>query len=136
MDPARVAFCPILFAKNGGQFDNLGRPFTPTSVERARGKCDVAHDCGVCPLLGEWVNARIAEGWTVGWECVECLKRDVPVGKTADPNVRIVPGFFQSSRNRWMPDEWEEVEPKVPLEGCTNCGWGSMLLQLVLRRER
>lgn len=128
------AFCPILFGANGGQFDHLGRPFVPTDAERVRGKCDRAGDCGQCPYMTQWVDARIKEGWQVGWECDHCL-RDLPVGKTADYRYRFVPGFYQSSRFRGIGDDREDVEPNNPLDGCTRCGWGSALLQLVLRRQ-
>lgn len=139
MDPVRVAFCPLLFASHGGQFDSLGRPiFAPADQDErtARGNCDAAYDCGRCPLLTQWVNARVAEGWEVGWECQDCLKKEVPVGKKPDYLNRMVPGFYQSSRYRGDPEHWEDVEPENPLEGCTACGFGTPVLQLVLRRRQ
>jgi hypothetical protein len=133
--PVRVAFCPILFSVNGGKFDGLGRPYIPTEEEYVRGKCDVGFDCGQCPYLAKWLLTWSNAGWQPGWECDRCLKRDVPAHKTADYRVRVVAGYYQSSRYRLDGENRIEVEPDNPLDGCTSCGWGSSFLQLVLRRS-
>ncbi len=110
--PVRVAFCPLLFAKNGG----------------TRGRCDAPHDCGECELLTAWVEEQIKEGYELGWECVECLKQ-------TKKTQRWLPGFYQASKYRGPPWDYELVEPDKKLDGCERCGWGSSLLQLVLRRS-
>ena len=128
----RPPFCSLLFASNGGRFDDLGRPYIPNEGEFVRGCCERAEDCGTCPLLIQWIQARMGEGWSVSWLCVHCIKEAVPTGKTADKNHWLAPGYYQSSRYReWEP---EVVDEKSTLDGCTQCGYGSALLQLVLRR--
>lgn len=128
--PVRMAFCPILFAANGGTFDEKGLPIFNQQDKRTwvAGKCSKPHDCGECSLLHEWVNGLMAQGWTVGWECIHCLKET-----KAEGDKRILPGFYQASRFRGAPENYVEAEPKKAIAGCTRCGWGSSFLQLVLR---
>ena len=129
-NPIRVAFCPLLFSANGGEFDQKGRPIFRQLQEARkfiRGKCDEAYDCGECELLVRWCNERAAEGFHIGWECVHCLKETKAV-------PRWTPKFYQSSKYRGPPEDRDLVEPDRSLDGCTRCGWGSMVLQLVLRK--
>lgn len=129
--PVRVAFCPLLFARNGGAFDSRGLPiFNDPDAEDgfpARGKCDRAYDCGLCPLLGEWVEARQSEGWSVGWECSDCLQFSYLFERNNHEVERLLPGFYQAGRKH---------DPETPLEGCTSCMKETSFLQLVLRRAR
>lgn len=129
--PVRVAFCQFLFARNGGTFDSRGLPiFNDPDAEDgfpARGKCDRAYDCGYCPLLREWVEARQVEGFDVGWECDECLKISYTCERNNPEVERVLPGFYQSGRRD---------DPETTLEGCTSCRKESSFLQLILRRPR
>lgn len=139
-DPlVRVAFCPLLFAANGGQFTPLGLPiFDPREYvseedpERGlggdevyyspRGKCDEPWDCGTCPLMRQWIEGKLSEGWDVNWECIGCVKASQRLDKDADLE-RQLPGFFQGTDH-------------PSLTGCSSCGCRSSFLQLVLRRPR
>ncbi len=126
--PRRVAFCPLLFAENGGEFTENNKPiFKMDARTYVRGKCDEAYDCGECNILIRWCEKRAAEGYHIGWECVHCLKETKAV-------LRWLPGFYESSRYRGLPEDWVLVEPERRLDGCTRCGFGTPLLQLVLRR--
>lgn len=118
--PVQVAFCPLLFAHNGGQFQENGKP--KFMGEDIRGSCDDPHDCGNCMIMQSWLVQLKAEGWVIGWECLKCLSetKEIP---------RKLPGFFQEGRLEVL--EGDE-KPAVP--GCTSCGWESFFLQLVLRR--
>lgn len=132
--PVRVAFCPLLFARNGGTFDSRGLPIfndpeetKEDSVFPARGKCDQACDCGLCPLLQVWVEARQVEGFNVGWECSECLQVSWEYERRNPEVQRVLPGYYQSGRKN---------DPEAALDGCTSCGKETSFLQLVLRRAR
>lgn len=134
--PVRVAFCPVLFGKNGGRFTSTGLPIfndPDDDGEPARGKCDAPYDCGVCPYLGEWVSHLMSEGWRVGWECVYCIK-DTKKLDEAEGRTRNLPGFFQSGRLPVPPEDPFYDPDQPPLHGCTRCGYESSFLQLVLRK--
>jgi hypothetical protein len=132
--PVRVAFCPILFGKNGGQFSPNGLPIFRSEDEvAARGRCDIAYDCGVCPHLGEWVGHMTQQGWKIGWECVYCIK-DSKKDDEAQGRQRTLPGFYQAGRLPVPPDHPDYDPDQPPLHGCTTCGYESSFLQLVLRK--
>lgn len=132
-NPVRVAFCPLLYVRNGGEIDGenieTGRIVLSTKRQYVRGKCDEAFDCGECGVLNDWLAEEATKGFHIGWECVTCLKET----KNAVP--QRLPGFFQSSRYRGPL--WDRVlaEPERPLDGCTRCGFGTITLQLVLRKH-
>jgi hypothetical protein len=128
--PIRVAFCPLLYLENGGilEFDAQKRPIFSNKKQYIKGKCDEAYDCGECSVLRRWLQKRSQEGYIIGWECVQCLKdtKSVP---------RWLPGYFQSSKYRGPLEDRVLVEPERPIDGCTRCDYGSITLQLVLRKQ-
>lgn len=108
--PVRVAFCPVYFGANGGQFTELGKPIIEDPDDDGapiRGKCDRPYDCGLCPYMHQWVQNLQAQGWVASWECYDCLK--------SKEENRELPGFYQEG-------------------ACAKCGWETILLQLVLRK--
>ena len=129
--PTRAAFCPIFFGANGGKFT----PDTHLPIMRKgiRGLCNRPWDCGACSLLREWIDAKQREGWVVGWECDDCLKRTRKWDDT-DGGGRELPGFYQAGRLPRPKDDPEYDKDKPKLEGCTRCGYETSFLQLVLRR--
>lgn len=139
--PNRVAFCPLLYLSNGGKSEDLAefqRILNPeeelrwtqeTARKYVRGKCDEAFDCGTCSILVGFTQEKKADGYQVGWECFDCLKE-----KRSAAAPRWLPGFYQSSKYRGPPESRVLVEPDSFLDGCTKCGFGSSLLQLVLRK--
>lgn len=130
--PVRVAFCKILFAKNGGRFTDTGLPITN---EGARGQCDRAYDCISCVYLEEWVQLLANDGWEIGWECDACLKNTDEHDDMTGVERRVQ-GFYQAGRPPEDPPSSEDYDPDRPaLSGCTRCGWGTSFLQLVLRRS-
>lgn len=137
--PVRVAFCKILFWKNGGSFDVNGLPFKEWSLDQkkqyVRSKCSTPFDCGQCPLLHEWLSYLHSQGWTWGWECDQCLKDTLKADQDAGVE-RSVQGYYQAGRKAGTTEEdiWNFDSDKPALEGCTRCGWESSFLQLVLRR--
>ena len=141
--PIRVAFCPLFFSSNGGEFDQNGLPRVfrvddeekPKLVGRlwVRGKCKKAYDCGSCSLMREWVEGEQRRGWVVGWECSQCLKL---TKKEAASEGRVLPGFYQSGRHPDLTmDDPDYDKDKPKLSGCTRCGYETSFLQLVLRRR-
>lgn len=120
--PVQVAFCPLLFAHNGGQFSENGKPIF--SGEDIRGSCDEGYDCGDCLIMQAWLDQLQTEGWKYGWECLMCLS-------TTKDTPRQLPGHFQEGRS-----EIQEGEDRPSVPGCTGCGWESSFLQLVLRRTK
>lgn len=148
--PVKVAPCPLLFASTGGKFDSRGLPIvgqrvvSSTEVETggddpqyANLLCDRAYDCGECPLIHEWVGGQLAEGWSVGWECIDCLRDTYHLERDNPDFERVVPGFYQAGRSPDLVDGDDDYDPDHPqLDGCTSCGRGSSLLQLILRRAR
>lgn len=139
--PVKTAPCPLYFAAHGGQFTQLGMPIL-RDIEAGEAQylpvyCDRAYDCGVCPLMHEWVEHRIAEGWSVGWECDKCLKDTWQTERDRKDIERALPGFYQAGRAPDLQEGDRNFDPdRPPLTGCTRCGWGSSFLQLVLRRVR
>lgn len=152
-DPlVKVAFCPILFGANGGQFTTLGLPiFDPREYVTEEedmglggddgstpgGNCDEPWDCGVCMYMRQWIEGIQREGWSVGWECLRCVTDSWKYERRNKEVERMLPGFFQSGRH---PDRSSE-DPKYdrdrpPLSGCTSCGTETSFLQLILRRAR
>lgn len=130
--PVKVAFCKLLYAANGGEFNKLGLPIK--GKVRVRGRCDAAYDCVSCPLMMEWLALTQSQGWRSGWECLKCLSdtrdEDLAIG------VRELPGFFSAGRSPDLSPEDEDFDPDRPiLWGCTRCGWESSFLQLVLRKR-
>jgi hypothetical protein len=144
--PVKTAPCPLFFAANGGRFNQLGMPVfrsdtfdqnDPDDAFVAATNCDRAYDCGACPLLIQWIEHEVAQGWTVGWECTKCLN-DSLLYERDNPDVqRRLAGFYQSGRRPELTPDDEDFDPDRPhLAGCTSCGWQSSFLQLVLRRQR
>jgi hypothetical protein len=130
--PSRVAFCPLLFASNGGTFDERGRPVFSSG---RRGLCGIAFDCGRCRFLIQWVEAEAAKGWSVGWECWECLDASYRYERENKDVSRVLPGFYHSGRPHDLTEDDPDFDPDRPsLEGCTSCGKGSSFLSLILRR--
>lgn len=134
--PVRVAFCKILFWKNGGQFTATGLPDLSDRKRLVKGRCDKAWDCGQCTFLQEWLQLLQSQGWVWGWECDACLKATEK--SDIEQNIqRLVQGFYQSGRKFTTPPDDPNFDPDRPgLEGCTRCGWESSFLQLVIRRPR
>jgi hypothetical protein len=145
-DPVRLAFCPILFGANGGQFDARGKPLFEEGV---RGTCDMPFDCGQCPHMSRWLQVCVDQGWVVGWECQACLKNEEPqLGEDGNWEAfreerrrlresRKIPGFYQSGRDPTLsPDDPAYDKDRPGLAGCTSCGFQSSLLQLVLRKPK
>jgi hypothetical protein len=132
--PVRVAFCKILFWKNGGQFSPTGLPVV-NAREQVRGKCTRAYDCGQCSYLQEWIAFLQQQGWSFGWECDTCLKK-TEVEDRKNGVERHVQGYYQAGRKyETQPeDQWNWDPDRPGLEGCTRCGWESSFLQLVIRR--
>lgn len=131
--PVRVAFCKILFAKNGGRFTATGLPIVN---EGARGYCDRAFDCIMCIYLQEWVQVLIQQGWQASWECDACLKATKGSDEAAGVE-RQVQGFYQAGRAADLQPTSSDYDPDRPaLDGCQRCGWETSFLQLVLRRSR
>lgn len=154
-----LAPCAILFESTGGQLDRKGRPlFTlqggdvvPLGSSQALINCDRAYDCGVCPLLHRWLQQKVTEGYSYGWECDQCLRATFKTDR-ANNIERIVTGYYQAGRKFGISTESPDFDPDQPgLEGCTHvhefdvpevekragevCGWESSFLQLVLRRR-
>lgn len=139
--PVRVAWCPLLFARYGGAFTKSGVPIFagekldldqrdgPSDGMPIRGKCDRGYDCGHCYVLHEWLESLVKDGWWFGWECDACLRRSEWSDK--ETMIRSLPGIYQSGVQYEDDDRYEP-----PLDGCTNCGWQSSFLQLVLRRPK
>lgn len=144
--PVKTAPCPLYFRAQGGQFDRLGNPIVGraaiaryeiealSSSESGAAAlapllCDRAYDCGVCPLLHEWVAGEMTQGWSVDWDCWVCLKHNT-AGKDGPEVEKRCTGFYQSGR----PADEDDDHP--PLTGCTSCGQPRSILQLVLRRPR
>lgn len=125
----RLAFCKILWWKNGGAFTSSGLPLA--GDEWTRGKCVKAYDCSECVFLQEWLHWLVQQGWTFGWECDACLRATLETD--AQENiVRHTQGFYQEGR---QPDPTESPLEHPALTGCTRCGWESAFLQLVIRRS-
>jgi hypothetical protein len=135
--PVQVAFCPLLFAYNGGQFTKLGKPIFVG--EDIRGTCDKAFDCDDCRVMEAWLATLKAQDWVHGWECLACLRE-------TKEQSRSLPGYYQSGRSEKLcvpeidPIDKQYVEnpdeDKPTVQGCTRCGWQSSFLQLVLRRGK
>ena len=150
---SKVAACPIYFGANGGHFNELGQA---ELKEDDRLLCPKAFDCGHCGYLHEWVQARIAEGYSVSWECSRCIGVSTYRSRELDKqNGRecIIPGFYQAGQKfDTDPNSLSFDEDRPGIEGCTHileednpetgqkagelCGWETSFLQLVLRRGR
>lgn len=132
--PVRAAFCNLLWAYNGGQFGPTGLPLFTEVDEDGNiplGTCDRAYDCSVCPLLHQWVERLVAQGWSASWECSYCLKgvkSEVAAGRLA------ITGYYQAGREPVPPEHEDHDQDQPALTGCTRCGWQTSFLQLVLRR--
>jgi hypothetical protein len=126
--PVGLAFCKILFAAKGGQFDAHGRPIF---VEGVAALCDDPHDCGGCAHLQNWCSQLIAEGWQLSWECVSCLRETEVLDKAANTSRHIQGYFQQGGKHPWATPDEEEPH----LAGCTRCGAASIVLQLIIRRN-
>ena len=124
----RLAFCKILWWKNGGAFSSNGLPVV--GEEWTRGKCAKAYDCAECIFLHEWLAWLVAQGWAFSWECDACLRLTLKTDSEAGV-VRHVQGFFQEGRKHQSDDP---ILERPVLEGCARCGWESSLLQLVIRK--
>lgn len=133
--PNRVAFCKLLFAWNGGTFNERNMPVV-SKDSWVRGSCDRAFDCLECTVMLNWLDSLKKQGWAIGWECDFCLK-ETDAERHREDMQRSVEGFYQSGwRSRLAPDDPEFDEDKQALEGCTRCGWETNFLQLVLRRHK
>lgn len=134
--PERSAFCPLFFARNGGQYSPEGWPIAGTIDEEGRpdalairSLCSTPYDCGTCPLLQEWVVAKQREGWRVSWECITCL------GETERTDQRVLPGYYQSGRADAPPGDREyDPDKTCILRGCMRCGNQLSMIQLVMRK--
>lgn len=127
--PSRLAFCKILFGRNGGTFTSKGLPIF--GVDDARGNCDRGWDCGECNIMHEWLGELATQGWEWGWECDKCL-RDSMEADGLEGGSRLAQGFYQSGRA-----EFDPYDLRYPaITGCTNCGWESSFLQLVLKKAK
>lgn len=104
------AFCEILFAANGGQFDQLNRPVFQKGIKAA---CDVASECGLCPHMERWLAQIAPQGYRASWECISCISEESesPIRKVPG---RILKAFFQEGH-------------------CAKCDEHFNILQLVLR---
>jgi hypothetical protein len=137
--PVREAFCSHLFASNGGTFNEKGEPIIHPITSEAeqltfevRSMCSHAFDCGTCPLFSQWVEARIAQGWVVSWECWVCLEETRDEDKKN--GGRKLTAHYNSGRDPSREPDDPNFDPDRPgLTGCTRCGKESSLLQLVLR---
>lgn len=128
--PVRDAFCPIYFGSNGGRF-TVGTNL-PIMEAGVRSLCNKPWDCGACSLMREWLEYRQEQGWSIGWECVDCLKKTYREDERN--GERKLPGFYQSGRNSSRgPDDADYDKDEPGLEGCTRCGHETSFLQLVLR---
>lgn len=133
--PNRTAFCKLLFARNGGTFNDRNMPVFDQKAW-ARGACDRAYDCLDCGVMQDWLVYLQKVGWTIGWECDLCLKQ-TEEEKDREDMQRFVEGFYQSGRDPTRGQEDPDYdEDKPALAGCTRCGWESSFLQLVLRRKK
>lgn len=130
--PVRVAFCKVLFWKNGGRFSATGLPVLEDQI---RGSCDRAYDCGECSYLNDWIYWLSSQGWAWGWECDKCL-RETKLEDARSAVERHVQGFFQSGRSGLGPGD-PDFDPDSPtISGCTRCGFReTSFLQLVIRRK-
>jgi len=108
--PVKIAFCPIYFEANGGQYTDKG---TPIFKEGLRGVCSDAFDCRDCPLMIRWSKLRELH-YRIGWECDKCLKDTFREDKK-HKITRWLPAFYHSGI-------------------CTQCGYQRTFLQLILRR--
>lgn len=124
--PVNTAFCPLFFAKNGGSFTKRGHPI---SEEDTRGACDRAFDCASCTLMHEYTSAQSQEGWSVSWECVDCL------GVSHRFSEYCLPGFYQAGKLPGILTDDPLYDPDTPqISGCFGCGKQTSFLQLILRR--
>ena len=132
-EPVRDSFCPIYFADNGGQFDELGKPIISEDTW-IRGMCNRPWDCGACSHMRRWIEHLEGQGWQIGWECKDCIGGFPNDPLRCDPDTEtVLPGHYQSA---W-PDDRDNLHMKHPIDGCTRCGFNeTSLLQLVLRRPR
>jgi hypothetical protein len=162
--PVKVAYCPLFFKSNGGQFNHLGMPIFGGRVYNyedgneshdeeldeegnviqfrdpfvVASNCDRPFDCGQCELLKRWIEDRMCGGWEATWECDDCLHVWFLKYKE-DPTIEWqVAGFYQSGMHPEVsPDDWLNYDPDVPgCTGCFACGRNGTLLQLILRRPR
>lgn len=148
--PVKVAFCPILYAANGGKFVNGREPLhgnaVPDFKAQVRSLCDRAFDCGQCSYLHQEIARDVYKHLFKSWECAKCIKetkhRQVFDATTRQwnwvgiPGERFLPGFFQAGRKKVPPDH-PDYDPDQPaLEGCQRCGHESSFLQLVLRERQ
>lgn len=79
--------------------------------------------------------SKLDKSISVNWECVDCIQETEILDKENGVK-REIPGFFQSSK--YLPKEIGSsemvlVDPERVLDGCTLCGKGSPVLQLILR---
>lgn len=124
----------------------------PLGNPEARLNCDRAYDCGVCTLLHRWLDAKVLEGYSFGWECDRCIKQTLKANVGNDIEF-VITGYYQAGRKFNTDPESGDYDPDVPgIEGCTHvhefddpevnkragesCGWETSFLQLVLRRRR
>lgn len=142
--PVMVAPCPILFAVNGGRFDDKGRPIFDDAESDGvspRAKCSRAYDCGTCSLLHNEISYIQLKGWVSGWECVKCIE-DTKIPDKENGVTRKYGEFYQAGRAPWADPfggslgEFDNSDPdNTPVPGCTRCGWQSSFLQLIMRRR-
>lgn len=106
-EPVQTAPCLLYFTAHGGQLTAKGEPIF---VEGAPLYCEVASDCGRCPLLGRWVmEVVVPTGVVPNWECDRCLRWTKHLRHS-------FPGYYTSGN-------------------CLRCGWETPILQLVFRYE-
>lgn len=161
--PVKVAWCNLLFKSNGGQLNEKGAPVfrSSESFHSPRGACSKAFDCGACDIMIQYLEECVSQGWDVGWECIDCLKPDTPSGiervlpgyyqsgrdpKYPEPYHKRVEmmqlnraskrqGFREYKFGHYDNQDSDKPWATASITGCTNCGWQSSFLQLVLRRQ-
>jgi len=82
--------------------------------------------------MDRWIKHLIqTTNCLVSWECDQCIKDSFE--HDLDNTQRSLPGFYQGSKYYGFPDEYVLVDNDRILDGCTTCGFGSPVLQLVIR---
>ena len=133
MSDGRLAFCSLLFAANGGRFNDHNKPI----LDGTRGTCDEPFDCGDCPFMKSWIANLSTQGWFATWACTDCVKslsREEKYRKWKGLDRLIyVPGYFTSASR---PENNTESY-RITRTECELChDWSdTSFLQLVLRRR-
>lgn len=131
-----LAFCKILFWRNGGEFTETGLPKVANKDAYIRGRCGEPWDCNRCQLLHDWLRHLEQDRWAVSWECEHCIKQTEKLD-AANNVERSLQGYYQAGR---LPASYDDLanydEDRPTLPGCMRCGWQTSFLQLILRRPK